>query len=100
VRSMIVGSSQNDSEMGPNGQDDDVVPPSSPPISGWMIRKRPEGVDDGLGLPEPSTAAGATNDDQSGDENDVPFQHRVACQHGGIVQSRLEHLEERLEKWC
>jgi len=38
-----------------------------------MIRKRPEGVDDGLGLPEPSTAAGATNDDQSGDENDVPF---------------------------
>jgi hypothetical protein len=94
---VVMGSSQNDSEMVPNGQDDDIVPPSSPPIFGWMSKKRPEGFDDGLGLPE---AAGATNDDQSGDENDVPFQHRVICQHGRAVQSRLDHLEERLEKWC
>jgi hypothetical protein len=97
---VVMGSSQNDSEMGPNGQDDDVVPPSSPPIFSWTIRKRPEGVDDGLGLPEPSTVARATNDDQSGHENEVPFQHQVTRQYGGTVQSKLDHLEERLENWC
>jgi hypothetical protein len=97
---VVMESSQNGSEMGPNSQDDDIVPPSSPPIFGWMIGKGLEGVDDGLRLPEPSTVVRVTNDDDGDDENDVPSQLRFGCQHGGTVQSRLDHLEERLEKWC
>jgi hypothetical protein len=97
---VVMGSSQKGSEIGPNGQDDDMVPPSSPPILGWMIGKRLEGVDDRLRLPEPSTMVTVTNDDNGNNRNNVPFQPPVGCLHSGTVQSRLDDLEERLEKWC
>lgn len=42
----------------------------------------------------------ATNDDDGDDENDVPSQPQVICQYGRTVRSGLDHLMERLEKWC
>lgn len=97
---VMMASSQDDGVVRSSSQDDGVAPPSSPPIFGWTIGKRSGGVDNRLGLPEPSTVVRVTNDDDGDNGNDVPLQPPFGCQHGGTVQSRLDHLKERLEKWC
>ena len=81
---VVMGSSQDDSEIRPSSQHDGIVPPSSPPVPAWMIGRRQGVVDDKLRFPgSPKTMTRAVH---GGD--------------GGMVQWRLDQLRKRLEKWC
>jgi transcription elongation factor Elf1 len=96
---VVMGSSQDDDVARPSSQDGGAAPPSSPPELGWIIGRRPGGGEDRSSLPEsPSTIL--VNDD-SGDDGEIgPIEPQVNDQCRGTVQSKLERLRERLDRWC
>lgn len=78
--------------------DDGVVPPSSPPVRGWITPRRSEDVVERVFDTE--TIVERTGEDAGGDaSSDDPSVPRHGHQYGGSDRSILDLLQDRLETW-
>ena len=76
-------------------QDDSAIPPSSPAGFGSMISTSPRDIDD---TERSSTVM--VHDDKDNDRKNAPIDSQAREPRQETAQSRLNHLWDRLEKWC